>query len=199
MLVDEEGALSLSQVVMDVDCFASLKIALLLPYEAIQIQCLNAVEEKLKQGGGTPDVDHELLALLLSSGIISNVITSSAYGTIFSYVCGMVGNLCRKSMEEEGKMKLDSRRLILPCFISELVKSGQQVVAGLLVTKLMHTNASLSLLSVAESSLRKYLETQQLQAEQELDSCLVNTISNLRQRSQHLFRSALTSLSASVR
>lgn len=222
ILADEDGARSLSQSVLDVDCFAALKIALLMPYEAIRLQCLDVVEDNLKQGG-MPEMDYEFLVLILSSGIISTIVTNSCYGSILSYLCHIVGNFCRKSQEaqllslkqrgtnenanNEQGILLHFQRRIFPSFISELVKADQQILAGVLVTKFMHTNASLSLLSVAEASLRRYLEMQLqvLQGEEftseDKNFCepLVNTISSLRGRLGHLFQSALSSLSTSVR
>ncbi|CBI23051.3 unnamed protein product, partial [Vitis vinifera] len=103
MLLDEDDAQSLTQTVLGVDCFVALKMVLLLPYEAMQLQCANSVEEKLKQGGISDTIgrDHELLLLILSSGIISNIITQSSYGTTFSYLCYLVGNFSRQYQEAQ--------------------------------------------------------------------------------------------------
>lgn len=95
-------------------------------------------------------------------------------------------------------------RLIFPCFVSELVRSGQQVLAGFLVTKLMHTNPSLSLINIAGACLTEYLERQiQILHDSNpsfrdgvgLSEPLVNTISSLMDRMQNLIQSSLSSLS----
>ncbi|XP_028099508.1 MAG2-interacting protein 2 [Camellia sinensis] len=225
ILLDQVGAHSLSQIVLRIDCFAALKMALLLPYEAVQVQCLDAVEDKLKQGGVSDAIskDHEFLILVLSSGLISTIISSSSYGTTFSFLCYMVGNFSRQCQEAqllsiknkgENEHKNDNKgvsslfRIILfPCFVSELVKADQQVLAGFLVTKFMHTNASLSLINVAEASLRKYLERQiQVLQDDELmhqdlgfAEPLVNTVTQMRSGLESLIQSALSSLTTNVR
>ncbi|KAF2299361.1 hypothetical protein GH714_031714 [Hevea brasiliensis] len=51
ILLDEDGTRMLSRVLFEMDCFLTLKLVLLLPYEAIQLQCLGAVEDRLKQRG----------------------------------------------------------------------------------------------------------------------------------------------------
>ncbi|XP_059628990.1 MAG2-interacting protein 2 [Cornus florida] len=225
VLVSEDDASSLSQLGLGIDCFLALKIAMLLPYEAIQLQCLNAVEDKLKQGGmsDTTGRDHEFLVLVLSSGLVSTIITKSSYGTTSSYLCYMIGNFSRQCQEaqlsslkhraknghENNEKDYSSlfRRIFFPCFISELVKADQNILAGFLVTKFMHTNASLSLINTAEASLRKYLESQ-VQAPQYDEFTvedvrgfeqLANTISNLRGRLRILIQSALSSLPTGVR
>ncbi|GFZ06398.1 hypothetical protein Acr_18g0005680 [Actinidia rufa] len=172
-LLDQAGVHSLSQIVLGIDCFAALKVALLFPYEAIQLQCLDAVEEKLKQGGTTDVVgkDHEFLILVLSSGLVSTIVSRSSYGTTFSLLCYTVGNFSRQyqeaqlsSIKHKGRHNHEHNendflflfgRILFPCFLAELVKADQQILAGLLVTKFMHTNPSLSLINIAEASLKK--------------------------------------------
>uniref|UniRef100_A0A5B7BPD7 Putative MAG2-interacting protein 2 n=1 Tax=Davidia involucrata TaxID=16924 RepID=A0A5B7BPD7_DAVIN len=225
ILLAEDDSCRLSQIVLGIDCFVALKMVLLLPYEAIQLQCLDAVEDRLKQGG-IPDKigrDHEILVLVISSGLISTIITKSSYGTTFSYLCYMIGNfshLCQEAqlsslihrgMNEHENNEKDFlflfRRILFPCFITELVKADQQILAGLLVTKFMHTNASLSLINVAEASLRSFLE-RQLRVLQDDDFTLedvgflepyVNTITSLRSRLGSLTQSALSLLPTNVR
>ncbi|PSS04479.1 MAG2-interacting protein [Actinidia chinensis var. chinensis] len=224
-LLDQAGVHSLSQIVLGIDCFAALKVVLLFPYEAIQLQCLDAVEEKLKQGG-TPDVvgkDHEFLILVLSSGLVSTIVSRSSYGTTFSLLCSTVGNFSRQyqeaqlsSIKHKGRHNHEHNendflflfgRILFPCFLAELVKADQQILAGLLVTKFMHTNPSLSLINIAEASLRRFLE-RQLRAIQGDEATnqdanfgepLVNSISQLRGRFPNLIQSALLSLSTYVR
>ncbi|XP_057462570.1 MAG2-interacting protein 2-like isoform X2 [Actinidia eriantha] len=224
-LLDQVGVHSLSHIVLGIDCFAALKVALLFPYEAIQLQCLDAVEEKLKQGG-TPDVvgkDHEFLILVLSSGLVSTIVSRSSYGTTFSLLCYTVGNYsCQYQEAQLSCIKHKGRhnhehnendflflfgRFLFPCFLAELVKADQQILAGLLVTKFMHTNPSLSLINIAEASLRRFLE-RQLRAIQGDEATnqdanfgepLVNSISQLRSRFPNLIQSALLSLSTCVR
>ncbi|KAJ6867999.1 hypothetical protein NC651_033135 [Populus alba x Populus x berolinensis] len=57
---------------------------------------------------------------------------------------------------------------MFPCFISELVKGDQHILAGFLITKFMHTNPSLGLINITEASLSRYLE-RQLHALQQAD------------------------------
>ncbi|PIN16554.1 putative protein (Neuroblastoma-amplified protein) [Handroanthus impetiginosus] len=166
-LLDEDDTRALTEATREVDCFLTLKIALLLPYETVQFQCLDAVENKLKEGGVSDDIanDHFIFILVLSSGILSKIITNASYGTTFSYLCFLIGNLCRRFQEEKNEENLV--KILFPCFVAELVKADQHILAGLLVTKLMHTNASLSLVNIAEASLRKYLEKQLQELQQQ--------------------------------
>lgn len=222
ILLDEDDTRTLAQTVLEVDCYLALKIALLLPYEAVQFQCLDAIENKLREGGVSDDIarDHFFFVLVLSSGILSSVITKASYGTTFSYLCFMVGNFSRQFQEtqasgtkhidrdERNKEGLDFLfvRLIFPCFVGELVKADQHVLAGFLVTKFMHTNASLSLINVAEASLRTYLERQLVELRQNESSDntrlfepILNTVSNFRGRLGSLIQSALASLPTDIR
>jgi hypothetical protein len=214
LLLDEDDARSLCEILLGIDCFVALKMVLLLPYEALWSQCLDEVEDKLK--GGISDTigrDHELLMLVLSSGITSTIITKSSYGTTFSYLCYMVGNLSRQCQEAQlprfaqkgSNISFLFRKIIFPAFISELVKAGQQILAGFLVTKFMHTNASLSFINIAESSLRRYLERQLNVLEREEfaleETCcetLRNTVCSLRGKLGNLIQSASSSLSSNV-
>lgn len=226
ILLDDNGTLRMSQTKAELDCFAALKMALLLPYDGIQLLCLDSVEDKLKQVGISDTIsrDIEFLILTLYSGIITTVITKPSYGTTFSYVCYIVGNLSRQFQEDqllslkqrrvyepESKEKdflFLFRKLLFPCFITELVKADQQILAGILVSKFMHTNASLSLINVAEASLRKYLEMQQLQVVEDdaftsadMDFCepLANTVAQLNGRLGNLIQTALSLISTNVR
>lgn len=226
ILLDDNGTLHMSQTTAELDCFAALKMALLLPYDGTQLLCLDSVEDKLKQVGISDAIsrDVEFLILALHSGIITKIITKTSYGTTFSYICYIVGNLSRQCQEDrlpslkqrrvyepESKEKyimLLFGKLLFPCFITELVKADQQILAGILVTKFMHTNASLSLINVAEASLRKYLEMQQLQvlqddasASADRDFCepLANTVAQLKGRLGNLIQTALSMISTNVR
>ncbi|KAM3381754.1 MAG2-interacting protein 2 [Capsicum galapagoense] len=222
VLLDEENARTLSQITLEIDCFLALKLMLLLPYEAVQLQCLDSVEQKLKQEGISDKlgVDLEFLLVVLSSGIISTIITKPSFGTAFSYICYTVGNFSRQCQESQlsssgrgGSVESENiskdhvdlfTRVIFPCFVSELVGSGQQILAGFLVTKLMHTNPSLSLINIAGACLTKYLE-RQIQILQDsnlsfrdgvgLSEPLLNTISSLRDRMGNLIQSSLSALS----
>ncbi|CAL1404449.1 unnamed protein product [Linum trigynum] len=166
-LIDETEARSLRDFV--VDPFVALKIMLLLPYEALWFHCLDIVEEKLKTQGWNQDTvagDHELLTLVLSSGIVvAAIFTKNSYGTTFSYLCYLVGNFSRQCQESQLSKPTEKdtasflfARFLFPRFISELVKADQHVLAGFLVMKFMHTNPSVSVINLAEASLRRYLE-----------------------------------------
>lgn len=224
VFLDEDDAKSLNKIVLKIDPFLASKMVLLLPYEEMHLQSLNPVEEKLKQEGISETIgkDQEFLMLSLSSGIISTIITKSCYGNIFSYLCYLVGNFSRQFQETQlsklmkgGRNECRNmshdlhlfRRILFPAFISELVKADQQILAGFLITKFMHTNASLSIINVAEASLNKYLG-KQLQLQQNEESSLEemsssetlkNTFSSLRDKLGNLIQSALSLLSRDVR
>ncbi|GAV82820.1 Sec39 domain-containing protein [Cephalotus follicularis] len=219
ILLDEDGARSLTEPLLEVDCFLAVKMVLLLPYEAIKLQYLSVVENKLKQTGISDSVggDHEFLMLVLSSGVISTIVTKSSYDSVFSYLCYLVGNLSRQFQETQllrltkrgnGRGNNEEhlfifRRILFPAFISELVKADQHILAGFLVTKFMHANASLSLINVAEASLSRYLEKQLSILERdgfalEDTSCgetLKHTVSSLGGKLGNLIQSALPLLS----
>ncbi|KAL5567716.1 hypothetical protein UlMin_024291 [Ulmus minor] len=220
ILLNEDGARSLVETLLEIDSHMALKLALLLPYEALRLHCLDALEERLKQEG-SPDSnrkDHEFLILTLSAGVISSIISKASYGTIFSYICYLVGNfsrkcqatqlsrLAQKGSEESGESEKDLlvfRMIILPCFVSELVKADQQLVAGLIVAKFMHTNASLSLVNIAEANLSRFLEGQlrllkndkNSHFEMSSNETLKDTVSSLRGNMESLIKSALSLLS----
>lgn len=218
VLLDEDSARSLSQIALEIDYLLSLKLMLLFPYKAVQLQCLDVVEHKLKHEGICDKIrrDHQFLVLVFSSGVISTIITNSAYSTVFSCICYMVGKLSRQCKESQsskigsgGSVEGDNikdmllfTKLVFPCFISELVSAEQQILAGLLVTKFMHTNSSVSLINIARASLRKYLETQiQILPGIEFSwdntdnsELLVNTLSYLKGRLGSLMQSSLSLL-----
>ncbi|KAL3524435.1 hypothetical protein ACH5RR_017269 [Cinchona calisaya] len=219
ILLDENDARSLSQIMLALDCFVALKVMLLLPYEAVQLQCLEAVEEKLKQAGIPDELgrDYELLILVLSSRITTPIISKSSFGTIFSCLCYIFGTLSRQCQEaqlsslkhiivSEDKSNLNLiflfTRLLFPCFLAELVKADQQVLAGFLVTKFMHTNASLSLVNVVDASLRGYFQKQLQLLDNDVASweginsseSLLNSISGLRNTLGTIIQSALSTL-----
>ncbi|KAJ8770618.1 hypothetical protein K2173_021265 [Erythroxylum novogranatense] len=212
LFLDEEDTQTLTGIILYKNCFVALKLALLLPYEAVQLQCLTVVEEKLKEGisvaqGG----DHHFLTVVLYSRIISTIITNPLYGTTFSYLCYLVGNLCRHYQEnllsrigrnESVNTETDFLvfgRILFPCFVSELVKANQQILAGFIVTKFMHTNPSLSLINVTEATLRRFLGRQlHVLNHDEFSteipgSCTVlkNVICGLKVKLENLIRSAL--------
>nr|GEW20582.1 MAG2-interacting protein 2 [Tanacetum cinerariifolium] len=212
VLLDEDASRDLSRLLLKVDCFITLKIALLLPYENIHLECLGAVEEKLKLGNIPNSVltDHELFISLLSSGLVSTIITKPSYGNIFTYLNYMVGSFTRNCQEAHfSRLKNGSgnekdiwfvfKTVLLPCYLSELVKANQVMLAGLVVTKIMHTANSLGLINVAEASLRKYLENQLeiIQGDEsifkEMKFCepLVNTVAGLNSRLESLIKAAL--------
>ncbi|GFP88784.1 mag2-interacting protein 2 [Phtheirospermum japonicum] len=215
-LLDEEDTISVTRDLLDLDCFFALKMSLMLPYGGVQLLCLDAVENELKVKGVSDEIAHDyyFLVLVLSSGILSSVVTKANYGTTFSYICFMVGNFCRGSQEarasstDENKVDLGFLfvKVLFPGFVSELVKADQHVLAGFLVTKFMHTNASLSMINIAEASLRKYLEGHfwELQGRgswEHMSFCepLLNTVANLRGKLGDLIQSALALLPTYVR
>lgn len=162
VLIDKDEARSLTETVAGANNLLALKFVLLLPYEDLQLNCLDAFEEWLELDKLGTDI--EILLLMLSSGIISTVISKPAS---FSYLCYLVGFFARKCQEsriskngEDGCVDFVFSRILLPYFVSELVKENQNVLAGLILTKYMHINPSLSVINTAEASLRRYLEGQ---------------------------------------
>ncbi|KAK9665193.1 hypothetical protein RND81_14G096400 [Saponaria officinalis] len=215
LIIDEDDAGHLCNMLIGSDSFFALRISLLLPYKALQLRCLDAVEQKLQQGGfPESDGDKDFLIVILSSGIISTIISKSSLGSTFSYICYLVGNysrMCQDAQLARVKQPLidgedaDSfcvtfRNVLFPCFVSELVTADQQLLAGFLVTKFMHTNPSLSLINVAEVGLRRFLQNRlqlqesQLPAEVRYPETLKHTLSNLVVRLRTLIQSALSSL-----
>ncbi|KAH1089790.1 hypothetical protein J1N35_017047 [Gossypium stocksii] len=104
------------------------KMMLLLPYGELWLESC-AHEKKLKQQGNFSHRFQE--AQLLGHG--------------------------RKGTHEPGHNEVDIlfpfARILFPMFISELVKADQLILAGFLVTKFMHSNASLGFINVVEGSL----------------------------------------------
>uniref|UniRef100_A0A2P2JRB4 Uncharacterized protein MANES_01G037200 n=1 Tax=Rhizophora mucronata TaxID=61149 RepID=A0A2P2JRB4_RHIMU len=225
VLLDDEDARNLARNMLEFDYFMALKVALLLPYKAVQLQCLSVLEDKLKQGGISDAIgrDYQFLTVVLYSGIISTIITDSLYGCTFSYICYLVGSFSRQCQEallphlEQGERnectKIDAdfsflfRRILFPCFISDLVKADQQILAGFIVTKYMHTNPSLSVINVAEASLCRFLDRhlhslnhQEFSAEG-ISSCeaLKHTVARLEVKLENQIQSALALLSIHVR
>ncbi|KAL5982892.1 hypothetical protein ACLOJK_016971 [Asimina triloba] len=219
ILLTEDEARGLSQLVVGADCFMALKMVLLLPYEAVWFQCLAAVEAKLKGGGiqGVIHGDYDLFILILNSGVFSKIVTDSSYSSTCSYFCRCAGHLSRKCQEaqlslfkhggnngneiETNRFHLFNR-ILFPSLVAELVKAKHLLLAAFLVSQFMHIHASLSLINVAEACLRRYLEgqihTQQGggPAVEELHGCsfLVNSVSKLRVKLESLLQSATSVL-----
>ncbi|KAL9237446.1 hypothetical protein vseg_011993 [Gypsophila vaccaria] len=215
LIIDEDDAGKLCDMLFGSDAFMALKVSLLLPYEVLRLHCLDVVEEKLGQGGfPESNGDKDYLIVILSSGIISTIISKSSLGSTFSYICYLVGNysrLCQDTQltrvkqpstasEDDDAFCRTFRNVLFPCFVSELVKADQQILAGFLVTKFMHTNPSLSLINVAEVSLRRFLQKHlqlhesQSPAEAKYPEILKHTLSDLIVRLKILIQSALSSL-----
>ncbi|XP_020191610.1 MAG2-interacting protein 2 [Aegilops tauschii subsp. strangulata] len=219
LLEDEEAHRLLELLSAAPNCFMALKIMLLLPYEAPQLQCLQTVEAKIREGtastSSTAD-DHELLPLVLSSGALQKIAGEEGYSKLFSHTCHLVGQLARSFQsdlcahwEAESKMNQKSllfAKVLLPCFISELVLKGQYLLAGFIVSRWMHTPASLGLVDVVEPGLRRYLEGQvaQAQAQQQVgesdasfaedELSISRTMSSLRLKFVSLLQAALVAL-----
>ncbi|PPR94110.1 hypothetical protein GOBAR_AA26566 [Gossypium barbadense] len=103
VFLDEGNARSSTDIVLGVDCRMASKMMLLLPYGELWLESLNALENKLKQEG-MPDMiggDHEFIMLVLSSGVLSTVINKSFLGTVFLYVCYLVGNFSHRFEEAQ--------------------------------------------------------------------------------------------------
>ncbi|KAL4300939.1 hypothetical protein S245_060885 [Arachis hypogaea] len=217
-LLDEDDGRSLSQIALGIDCFAALKMTLLLPYKALHLQCLVAIEDNLRQSIPALMIRNvELLILVLSSGLLTTISSDSTYGKSFSYICYLIGNLsnqCQQALvsgkrintsEDAENPLLLFRTTLFPMFISELVKADQHVLAGFLVTKFMHTNESLSLINIAEASLDRYLERQlHLLQVNEIPvdkTCITlkNTVGSLRGKMSSLIQSTLPLLPTRVR
>lgn len=225
ILLDEDDAKCLSQIAVNINSILALKLTMLFPFEAPQVQCLGAVEDMLKQRGIPEELghDHEFLVLVLSSGIISKIINRSSYSTLFSCLCYLIGNLSRQCQEAQlsshrsmivneddqhnKKLSILFTGLLLPCYISELVKADQLILAGFIVTKFLHTNASFSLVNVTDAILRRYLQNQlrMLQGGESFVEGLTyecefsNSIVSLRGKIANLVQSAVSLLSSSGR
>ncbi|PUZ47434.1 hypothetical protein GQ55_7G164600 [Panicum hallii var. hallii] len=217
VFLEEEEAHSLVELVSALDCFMALKVVLLLPYEALRLQCLQMVEVKMREGTVSTSSnadDRELLALVLSSGTIQKITTEEAYSKLFSYLCHLVGNLARSfqtdllmQWNDQAMSKSDGSllfgRILFPCFISELVLRGQYLLAGFVISRWMHTHPSLGLMDIAETSVRRFLQGQVTQAEQpeggdasftDDEVSVKHTISTLRWKLVSLLQAALSAL-----
>lgn len=219
MLLDEDDAKTLIHILDDKDCFLALKLAALLPYEALRLHRLNAVESKLKRDGVSDELggDLEFLLLILSSGIVSIIVINASYGNTFSYLCYLVGNFSRRFQDDQltclkqqkGRSVSNNnrrelvifRKIAFPIFISELVKADQPVLAAFMVTKFMYV---VRLVNVAEASLRTYLKRELLHIvqndefgdmEESVPEILRNTVSRLREKLGSVIESALLLLS----
>jgi hypothetical protein len=217
VFLEEEEAHSLVELVSALDCFMALKVVLLLPYEALRLQCLQMVEVKMREGTVSTSSnadDRELLALVLSSGTIQKITTEEAYSKLFSYLCHLVGNLARSfqtdllmQWNDQAMSKSDGSllfgRILFPCFISELVLRGQYLLAGFVISRWMHTHPSLGLMDIAETSVQRFLQGQVTQAEQpegvdasftDDEVSMKHTISTLQLKLVSLLRAALSAL-----
>ncbi|KAI4378198.1 hypothetical protein MLD38_015713 [Melastoma candidum] len=224
LLLDEGSASSLSDSLVGPDIFMALKMVILLPYKELQLRCLDAAEDKLKGGGITDEIgkDSDILVLLLHSGLISTIMTQASYDAVFSYISFLVGYLARRCQEsclsrsmgrgesasqDDRSLLLLFERLVLPSYVSHLVKANQQMLAAFIITKFMHTDPSLSLINVAESSLRTYLQGQlRLLQGGDLDVASVssgqilrNTVSRMWEKLGDLIQNALSLMPADVR
>ncbi|KAF8030750.1 hypothetical protein BT93_D0053 [Corymbia citriodora subsp. variegata] len=221
ILLDKDNARSLCQMVLGRDLLWAFKMMMLLPYGDLQLICLDAVEEKLKQEGMTDGIgkDLDILILVLYSGVISKIISRSLYDGSFSNICYLVGYFSRQcqeacllrlahketnSSEDERPSLIIFERILFPVFICELVKADQKMLAGFIISKYMHTNASLSLINITEAGLRRFLEGQLNELHREdLDLetkfpglVLKHAVSSLLHRLVDLIPSALSLLSA---
>ncbi|KAJ0968606.1 hypothetical protein J5N97_025523 [Dioscorea zingiberensis] len=211
-LLDEDDAQCLLQLVVGIDCFMALKILLLLPYEVPRIQCLHLIEAKLKDESismvPTGDAG-ELLMLITYSGVLRDISTNPAFKKVFSFICYSVGCLARLCQEDLLRHNGDGNkatlnksllfaRVIFPCFIAELIKARQYLLAGSFVSQWMRIPTSLSLINIIEAILRRYLEGQALQTPGLLEAnsygSLVYTVSCLRDKLGALVQSALSAL-----
>lgn len=223
MLLDDEEAHRLLELLVSApNCFMALKIILLLPYEAPQLQCMQMVEAKIREGAVSTSSNadgYELLALVLSSGALQKMAAEEGYSKLFSHICHLVGQLARSfqndlcaQWEAESNTSETSKinrsllfgKVLLPCFISELVLNGQYLLAGFVISRWMHTPTSLGLIDVVEPSVRRYLEGQVAQAQQQVgesgalftenELSISRTLSSLRLKLVSLLQAALVAL-----
>jgi hypothetical protein len=196
VLLEEEEACCLLELVSAPNCFMALKIMLLLPYEAPQSRCLQMVEAKIREGTvstSSNTENHELLALVLSSGALQKIVAEEGYSKLVSHICHLVGQLARSFQndlcahwETESNLSDTSKtncsllfgKVLLPCFIAELVLNGQFLLAGFVILRWMHTPTSLGLMDVVEPSVRRYLEGQVSQAQQQAGESDVSLTDN---------------------
>lgn len=224
VLLEDVEAHRLLEFISTLDCFMVLKIILLLPYEAPRLQCLQMVEAKMREGTVSTSSnadDHELLALVLSSGALQKIAAEEAYSKLFSYICHIVGHLARSSQNDllvhwndesstpktskiNGSLLFGKVKVLFPYFISELVLKGQYLLAGFVISRWMHTHPSLGLMDVVEPSVRQYLEGQVVQAQQlggsdasftEKELSASHTFCTLRLKLVSLLQAALVALS----
>ena len=218
VLLAEDEAASLLLLIDERKSFMGIKIALLLPYQALWFRSLSLLEDKLKLGDAYPKkglIDEELLSLSLSSGILPSIASDSSYQRVFSNYCCSVGSLsriCQEAMARDARENRARERkptfsffsnVLFPLFVCEITKSGHLLLAGFMVAQWMHTHSAVSLVNTVEVNLKKFLESQSQRTEPDLGdlgSCksLLFTVSNLGAKLGDSIQSALSALSSDV-
>jgi hypothetical protein len=212
---------------------AALQLSLLLPYSSCQIQGLEVLEEKLAsahdKSSGLADpsigvaVNQELMALVLSSGLLTSVADKPSFNAVFSGLCEFLGQLALQAQELQLSMKPSLNECLVsadnvpfcavafPFFVAELTKLKKFGQAGALVLQVMRVHPALATWNAAYIALQRYLSTQAdgasvdsvtrrgshfLRNEDVLQAGhLKNTVHSLTCRLEEVLKSALKTLS----
>lgn len=235
VLLTEDEVWEITSILANIQPVVALKSALLFPYDSPWFETLKIVEEKLKhdmkeQESNANDalddrnnldvVDYELLALILSVGLLPSLAGNPAFATIFSCACAALGRLacllqeshlciqrnedqsCISRLYQEGPIFFGS--VAFPYFIAELTRGKHYFLAGAFIFQFMHVHTVLNSMSAVYVVLKTYLELQinddQIKFECALSGtafphCLKNTMVGLKDKLPSVLKLAYSTLS----
>jgi hypothetical protein len=243
-LVTQDEAQQLVAKVGACNVVSCLKIALLLPYPAPQTQALSQLEDEL-DGNSSPEmieiskggndiesfdvknssanvvVDKEVVGLLLSSGLLPNVVGDARLTSVFRALCEALTPLAQELqlhqleiMQSSGlpeQSRSDREKdfplftFAFPLFVAELTRAKFYPVAGALVLQFMRVPPALATWNAAYAALKQYLEVQvesqkeaqklSMSLDQGAPQLLPYTMQNLSSRVKELPQAALDVLS----
>lgn len=143
------------------DISSALKVALLLPYNSLQVTMLGVLEDDLNADSGT-SVDEELIGLVLAAGVLPTVAGNPRYSRLFDALCWtlglLAGQLQNHHLEEDPVQDSPLYLFAFPLFVADLTRARLYPVAGALVLQFMRVPASLTVWSAAYTALKRYLE-----------------------------------------
>lgn len=243
-LVTQDEAQQLVAKVGAHNVVSCLKIALLLPYPAPQTRALSQLEDEL-DGNSSPEmieiskggndiesfdvknssanavVDKEVVGLLLSSGLLPNVVGDAGLTSVFRALCEALTPLAQELqlhqleiMQSSGlpeQSRSDREKdfplftFAFPLFVAELTRAKFYPVAGALVLQFMRVPPALATWNAAYAALKQYLEVQvesqkgaqklSMSLDQGAPQLLPYTMQNLSSRVKELPQAALDVLS----
>ncbi|KAG6557446.1 hypothetical protein Mapa_000718 [Marchantia paleacea] len=177
VLVSEKDTEDLVAAVGESNPSAALQLSLLLPYSSAQEHGIQLLEQELKSRGSKTDatsnsLNQDLIALVLSSGLLTTVASNQSMTRVYSALCQSLGHLALQFQELQISTKLSMRDCIVssdnvplsvvafPFFVGELTKAKQYAQAGALVLQFMRVHPGLTTWNAAYMALQRYLKTQ---------------------------------------